>query len=263
MPERTGVNHGRGFDMYENLLWLQRVDKEERAVLGEDRFDYKKRRRERVKQDARIRRLEEQVVGGSANSSRNASMYKSNSLPEKFRALQQWPVTDKPIITTRLKKQTESLVPKLRFKSAEVEAMWVPGTHKILQHSPEFYLEDQNAPKAQNTIESWRLPAAGQRCHDKPPQVVATPSLPIQSRGLGAFAEGSATSGKVVEGSTARSWENQFQIGARPGRSNLQGDSSDPRKEFACRSGSLLLAGNSAVSSKERPATLVGRLGKV
>lgn len=259
MPERTGVDHGRGFDMYENLLWLQRVDKEERAVLGEDRFDYKKRRRERVKQDARIRRLEEQVVGGSTNSSRNASMYRSNSLPEKFRALQQWPVTDKPIITTRLKKQTEGgLVPKLRFKSAEVEAMWVPGTHKILQHSPEFYLEDQNAPEAQKTIEPWRLPAAGQRCHDKPPKAVATPSLPIQSRG-----PGFTTSGKIVEGSTAGSWENQFQIGARPGLSSLQGASLDQRKEFTCRSGSLLRAGNSAVSSKGRPATPVGRLGKV
>jgi len=163
-PRDKKVDHGRSFDIYDNIMWMQRVEKEERSLLHEDKMP-SYNRKSRRKQDADIRRLEAKVLGRehAMRDSTTSAMYRSNGLPDKYRALNRWPVRESCMITCKPKtREEEGLVPKLRFKSGYVDAMWVPGTGKILQHCPEFYLEKkQSSTVGQQKLEPWALPPAG------------------------------------------------------------------------------------------------------
>lgn len=165
-PRDKQVDQGRGFDIYDNIMWMQRVEKEERSLLHEDKMPSYSRK-SRKKQDADIRRLEAQVLGRehAMKDSTTSAMYRSNGLPDKYRALNRWPVRDSCLITCHPKtREEEGLVPKLRFKSGYVDAMWVPGTGKIMQHRPEFYLEEKRSSTTdQHKLEPWALPPAGAR----------------------------------------------------------------------------------------------------
>jgi len=176
MPDGSVVERGRGFDSYDNIMWTQRVVKEENAVLGADVAKEQKKRAN--KSEKAIRRLEDKMLGtGSAmKDSVTSCMYRSDGLPEEFRALNRWPVNDACLITCHPKVRGDGLEPKLRFNSQYVDAMWVPGKTgqcgKYIQHRPEFYFEDVQAKK-QLALHRW--PAAGEK---SPKQLFGEPPLP-------------------------------------------------------------------------------------
>lgn len=280
MPRQKDVDQGRGFNLYENIMWTQRVEKEERALLGEDRIE-KHDRRERHKQNADIKRLEAKVLGretAAMKDSYTSAMYRSNGLPAEYRALNRWPVRDAVLITCHPKKRDEEgLTPKLRFHSAYMPAMWVPGTGKILQHRPEFYLDDTHTSKKNEPpADAWRLPAAGAR----KPEPGATPALttaiePAQAsqacRGSspGSYVGRSASRTSFMPGScisvqrsevgstvnrarVSASAEHQFQVG--PGSVQVfpiarPQDRSLPRRS---RSSTLVAAGDAVLPNRER-----------
>lgn len=272
-PRDRTVEQGRGFDIYDSLMWEQRVDKEERAVLGEGQIK-SRRRRERNKQDDQIRRLEAKVLGRDAamRASTNSLMYASDGLPEKYRALNRWPVHDACLITCHPKKREgEGLVPKLRFNSGYVDAMWVPGKTgkcgQILQHRPEFYLEDERAPiGSQQKLKPWALPAAGalppSRSHAAAAASTAAPAADPEhaSRTFTAASPGSvvgcsASRTSFMPDRSASSM--RFQIGA-------PADAGSKLKPLGRRSRSctLIAAGDSALPRPQhapRPPTPVAR----
>lgn len=290
-PRDKQVDHGRGFDIYDNLMWEQRVDKEERAILQQDQVKSCSKRM-RNKQDDDIRRLEQKVLGREKDSL-TSLMYSSNGLPDKYRALNRWPVTETCMITCHPKKHDEDgLVPKLRFNSGYVDAMWVPGKTgkcgKILQHRPEFYLEDSRCSNARerardDSLKAWEMPAAGAKPPPRARHGASASSVPPAAEPAEGCRAGRAASpeallgcsasranfmpasaaapsgmavvpnvaGSTLEGGRANSSIQGFQIGAPvvPGTRQAKPKSLARRS----RSSTLVSAGDSAMPRPRRP----------
>lgn len=169
MPAETGRQL---FDMRGGLMWEQRVEKEVRALLGEDNLEGGRRHGRR-----RRRRSSRDGGGGSRlshSSSTPAMMYETSKLDDGVRAIQRFGMHGSNLITMRdhsASSRQDGVVPKIRMVPTVVDAHWIPGG-KLLTHKAEFYFEsvDLQPKKAQAT--PWALPAAGQL---KTPKAFAEP----------------------------------------------------------------------------------------
>ncbi|CAJ1391824.1 unnamed protein product [Effrenium voratum] len=154
------------WDMGFNILWTQRIEKEERSFLNgatkqaevERLAAKEERRRRRSRHRTSSSRSEASsplslagsrsiCSSGSRRSERSAgelqkSASESALVPDHFKAAVHFPLTEKDLLTARVKPTTDGTVPKISFKPEKVKALWWPGKQSYVKYHPEFSFKE-------------------------------------------------------------------------------------------------------------------------
>lgn len=152
---------GRGFDMWENLTWAQRIDKEERCVLREDVGGSESGQKSAGRRsESSLRGAGEEMLRGHkqrrSRRDKSGQMQRSQSwagsslqnVPSELQAISRIPVVDSCLMTLR-QPMGSTHVTKLRFIPEIVMAPWIPGIGKYVAYKPEFYTSQPAwAPKS-------------------------------------------------------------------------------------------------------------------
>eukprot|EP00929_Paragymnodinium_shiwhaense_P067090 TRINITY_DN33764_c0_g1_i3.p1 TRINITY_DN33764_c0_g1~~TRINITY_DN33764_c0_g1_i3.p1 ORF type:complete len:207 (-),score=44.27 TRINITY_DN33764_c0_g1_i3:286-906(-) len=183
----------RNFDMRGGLLWEQRIDKEQKALLLMDRhaadFQLQQQRQRRAHRvDPRIDELEARLLGKSP-SSPAALMYSSGAMPNNLRALQRMGVQDSSLMSLRPPPAKDGVVPKMRMRQVVHDADF--GARKVVEYVPEFYCEPASDGKK---VPVWELPAAG--------RTATVPVHPVDQRKARLAAEAAAAAGQAGYGAS-------------------------------------------------------------
>lgn len=140
MPKEKA--QGRGFDMYENLTWAQRIDKEEACVLrGFSESSLRGAGEEVLRSHPRKPTPSGNVSQKSGRMQHSQSWAGSSmrGIPSDLQAMCKMPVLDSCLITMR-QPPAGKHVTKLRFVAETVVAPWIPGLGKYVAYKPEFYI---------------------------------------------------------------------------------------------------------------------------
>lgn len=163
-------------DMRENILWTQRIEKEERVFINGarireeiERHRAKEARKHRSRNRGASSRCSESssplsLAGSSSVCSSMRStgaMQKSSSesalVPEHFKAAVHFPLVEKDLLTARVKPTTDGTVPKISFKPEKVKALWWPSRQHFVKYEPEFSFEEAPEWKPEDILKGYGI----------------------------------------------------------------------------------------------------------
>mmetsp|Transcript_42857 Transcript_42857/g.87687 ORF Transcript_42857/g.87687 Transcript_42857/m.87687 type:complete len:172 (+) Transcript_42857:74-589(+) len=164
-------------DMRENILWTQRIEKEERVFINGARIR-EEIERQRAKEARKHRHSRNR--GASSRCSESSSplslagsssvcssmrstgaMQKSSSesalVPDHFKAAVHFPLVEKDLLTARVKPTTDGTVPKISFKPEKVKALWWPSRQHYVKYEPEFSFEEAPEWKPEDILKGYGI----------------------------------------------------------------------------------------------------------